>query len=109
MHIIYEYFRESRTSSGYNKIRIKPEKYKSGFTANAKRNFVLFFVITAIKKFGSGPQFWRVGWPTANKPIFIFGLIKPNLFTNKLTDLFTFLQIFALDNAGSLLFLHYRH
>jgi len=37
MHIIYKYFRESRTSSGYNSIRIKPEKYKSGFTANAKQ------------------------------------------------------------------------
>lgn len=52
MHIIYEYFRESRTSFGYNKIRIKPEKYKSGFTANAKRKKKLF-VTTAIKYFGS--------------------------------------------------------
>ena len=51
MHIIYEYFRESRTSFGYNQIQIKPEKYKSGFTANAKRKKKI--VTTAIKKFGS--------------------------------------------------------
>ena len=57
----YEYFRESRTSSSYNKIRIKPEKYKSGFTTNTKRE----------KKKNLGqPQFWRVGRPTANNPIF---------------------------------------
>jgi len=55
MHIIYEYFRESRTSSGYNKIRIKPEKYKSGFTANAKWKKKKKIVTTAIKKIGSAP------------------------------------------------------
>ena len=54
MHIIYEYFRKSRTSSSYNKIRIKPEKYKSGFTANAKRKKKKI-VTTAIKKIGSAP------------------------------------------------------
>ena len=57
MHTIYEYFREFRTSTGYNKIRIKPEKYISGFTANAKQKKTNKnkIVTTAIKKFGLAP------------------------------------------------------
>jgi hypothetical protein len=56
--------RESRTSSVYNKIRIKPEKFKSGFTTNAKREQI-FFVTTAIKKIGSAnsKQTYFYFWP----------------------------------------------
>ena len=80
MQIIYEYVRESRTSFGYNKVRIKPEMYKSGFTVNAKtekkKNF-FFFVTTAIQNFGTAPILEGQS-ADSKQTYFIFGLIRQN-------------------------------
>ena len=51
------YFRESKTNSVYNKIRIKSEKYKSGFTANAKKWEKKCFCHNCNKKIWVGPNF----------------------------------------------------
>ena len=81
MHLIYKYFRESRTSSGYtikygsNRKSTNPDPDLPQMQNGEKK-----IVTTAIKMFGSAPIL--EGWSTNSKQTYFYFLpVTRNMFT----------------------------